>query len=174
MKNIMRESIIGAFLLLIHQKELDKITVTDITRCAGISRMSFYRNYKGIDEVIYDAIGKLFERFLDELEGDILIDPVQFTEAYFEKLKENRRLAEAAKKFGSSEKIFQIILKYNRVLMEKYLGRAELTPDELLFLHYHSGGMYELIDFCSKTDGNISISKISGFVKNICSFQDKI
>ena len=58
--------------------------------------------------------------------------------------------------------------------MEKYLGRAELTPDELLFLHYHSGGMYELIDFCSKTDGNISISKISGFMKNICSFQDKI
>ena len=136
--------------------------------------MSFYRNYKGIDEVIYDAIGKMFERFLDELEDDILIDPVQFTEAYFEKLKENRRLAEAAKNFGSSEKIFQIILKYNRVLMEKYLGRAELTPDELLFLHYHSGGMYELIDFCSKTDGNISISKISGFVKNICSFQDKI
>ena len=160
MKDITKDSIIQAPIFLISQKSYEKITITDITKKAGVSRMSFYRNYKKIDDVLIDAVDKLFNDFQTELDECRGMDLKCFAEKYFEKLKENRNLIEVVKKSSCYEKLFDIVFKYNRIMMEKQLGRNELTPEEIMILYYHSGGMYELIKFCSDIDFSIPVSKI--------------
>lgn len=171
MKDVTREKVINALMELIYQKDYEKITVTDITRKAGISRMSFYRNYKNVNEILFEVIDREFDDFhkrLDEFKG---MDLDTFMSSYFERLKGTKKLLEAAKKSGSYERLFQIILKYNRLMMEKYLGRTELTDKEMLFLHYHSGGMYEMIKFCSDSNFVIPISETLEVLKNSCPFE---
>ena len=155
MKDITKDSIIEALIFLISQKDYEKITVTDITKKAGVSRMSFYRNYKKIDDLLIDAIDKLFEDFQKEIDEYKFMDLRHFAEKYFEKLEENK------------------ILKYNRLMMEKQLGKTELTKEETLILYYHSGGMYELIKFCSDIDFSIPVPQIIEILKKAYTYAEK-
>ena len=173
MKDITKDSIIEALIFLISQKDYEKITVTDITKKAGVSRMSFYRNYKKIDDLLIDAIDKLFEDFQKEIEEYKFMDMRHFAEKYFEKLEENKKFIEVVKKSGCYEKLFNIILKYNRLMMEKQLGKTELTKEETLILYYHSGGMYELIKFCSDIDFSIPVPQIIEILKKTYTYAEK-
>ncbi len=49
------EAIYDAFLLILKQKELDKITVTDIIKKAGIVRSTFYNHFENIPALV-DAV----------------------------------------------------------------------------------------------------------------------
>lgn len=40
-----KHCIMEALLQLMHTQEYDDISITDITKRAGVSRMSYYRNY---------------------------------------------------------------------------------------------------------------------------------
>ena len=59
---ITRERIVSALLELIREKPLSTITITELTRRAGVSRMAFYRNFSTKEEVfsshLKDEAGK--------------------------------------------------------------------------------------------------------------------
>ena len=58
-KNIIKET----FLTLLEEKEITKITVSEICKIADINRATFYRYYLDV----YDLLDKIEEEFLDEL-----------------------------------------------------------------------------------------------------------
>lgn len=62
---ITRECIQTALVELIAAKPFDRITVTELVKRSGVSRMSFYRNYKTKEDVIDDICADL-ERLLSE------------------------------------------------------------------------------------------------------------
>ena len=66
-----RKLIIQAFIELMQEKELEKITVTDIVKRADINRGTFYAHYQDtsavIEQIGNDIISKLIE-FLDEFQ----------------------------------------------------------------------------------------------------------
>jgi AcrR family transcriptional regulator len=50
--NVNDEAIIDAFFLVLKEKEIDKITVSDITKKAGIVRSTFYNHYENVPVLI--------------------------------------------------------------------------------------------------------------------------
>ena len=46
------ESLQGALLQLIVKKDYDSITVTELCRKAGVSRMAFYGNFQSKDDIL--------------------------------------------------------------------------------------------------------------------------
>ena len=63
------EKIKNAFLELKKSRPFEGITVTDLCRCAGVSRTAFYRYYAKTDDVLDDVINDVLsqsERFRDE------------------------------------------------------------------------------------------------------------
>lgn len=64
---LVKEYMTESLLLLLEQKTYDTISVTDITKKAGVSRMAFYRNYKIkddiIDEYFTDILAELTAHF---------------------------------------------------------------------------------------------------------------
>lgn len=72
------EAIYDAFFLILKEKELDKITVSDIIKKAGIVRSTFYNHYENIpalvtaieDKTIYD-IFSLMETFHPKNDRDM-------------------------------------------------------------------------------------------------------
>ena len=60
-ENLTRGYIYDAFKYLLATKKYDDISVCDITEKAGVSRMSFYRNFKSKDDLLYQGIDVIFK-----------------------------------------------------------------------------------------------------------------
>ncbi|MCD8254013.1 MAG: TetR/AcrR family transcriptional regulator [Oscillospiraceae bacterium] len=66
-KRISRECLQIAMLQLLSEKDLNKISITELVGRAGVSRATFYRNYSSKDELLLDISNdgrKLFASFL--------------------------------------------------------------------------------------------------------------
>lgn len=61
---------------LLHEKPLNKITVTDVVRRAEINRGTFYAHYTDIPDVIHHLIGEIFSSIRDQ----VLDTPISLNE----------------------------------------------------------------------------------------------
>ena len=74
------EAILGAFFKLLKEKKPDRITVSDITKTAGIARSTFYNHYQDIpslisaveDKTIHDVFS-MMENFQPKNDRDICL-----------------------------------------------------------------------------------------------------
>ncbi len=60
-----KDCIATALIKLMQQKKYEDITITDIAQTAGVSRVTYYRNYKSKEEIIthhMDELGYQFEQ----------------------------------------------------------------------------------------------------------------
>ncbi len=58
-----------ALLQLMHTKDYNDISITDITARAGFSRMAYYRNYRSKDHILMDYMCSIIKEYAAELEG---------------------------------------------------------------------------------------------------------
>jgi len=79
--NILTEDMTDALLLLMESKPYDTISVTDITKKAGVSRMAFYRNY----EIKDDIIDEYFKERLSGLVRHLNEEELMLLIAYYDK-----------------------------------------------------------------------------------------
>ena len=63
-----RAAIVDALFDLMAEKDLSKVTVSDIVSRAGVARMSFYRNFESKEEVIEEYVDAVY-RGLEEKGG---------------------------------------------------------------------------------------------------------
>lgn len=77
------EYITEALFLLMHKKEYADISISELCQKAGVTRMSFYRNFGSKEEVLKKWIGKITDDFLISSNISYKNDP---TEVYFVKL----------------------------------------------------------------------------------------
>lgn len=62
------EAIYDAFFLILKEKDLDKITVTDVIKKAGIVRSTFYNHYENIPALVSDIEDKTINDIFSLLE----------------------------------------------------------------------------------------------------------
>lgn len=67
-----RESLMTALMQLLASQPLDKISVTELTQRAGVSRMAYYRNYASINAILQDLCNQFFVRILTKGEEFII------------------------------------------------------------------------------------------------------
>ncbi len=65
-----RDCITQALFRCLEKNKFEQITVTDIIKKAGVSRMGFYRNYKTKEEVIEDFILNIFVQTVEKLKKE--------------------------------------------------------------------------------------------------------
>lgn len=60
-----KEQIVNALLDLMKEKKYDEISISEITKRAGVSRVSYYRNYNSKEDILTSYIDSIFEDFLE-------------------------------------------------------------------------------------------------------------
>ncbi len=92
---IARECILEALLKLIKIKPLSSITITELTKLAGVSRMTFYRNYESKEEVFISHLDNILEMYeLEEQNATVKgthyydLEPLRHCFQYFAKYRE--------------------------------------------------------------------------------------
>lgn len=78
-----------ALLQLIERKDYEKITVTDLVKRAGVTRVTFYRNFESKDDILRQLLKRAFDDFLKKYPNNHSL-PVMFR--FFET---NKRLIAA-------------------------------------------------------------------------------
>ena len=67
-----RERIVSAMMELIREKPMSRISVQELTERAGVSRMTFYRNYSSREDVFLSRIQDILDCYRqDELEREL-------------------------------------------------------------------------------------------------------
>ena len=66
---IIRESITEALLILMENLSISDITISALTRKAGVSRVSFYRNYKSKEEVLVSMLEERSREWWEEFKS---------------------------------------------------------------------------------------------------------
>ena len=71
-----KECIVSAILQLINDKPLSSISVSELCSKAGVSRMTFYRNYDSIEDIFVKQLNEIFEEYKSD-------DIAQNTEGFY-------------------------------------------------------------------------------------------
>lgn len=62
---IVNRLMLDALIQLLKKKSISEITVTDITEKAGVSRMSYYRNFSSKEEILTRHLDEIFNDYIE-------------------------------------------------------------------------------------------------------------
>ena len=88
-----KHAIITALMDLLLEKNLDKISITELSRKAEIDRTTFYLHYKSVEE-IYDEVRNAITTAINELVAEYIKTGVMImrsVSAYFVLQRDNKR-----------------------------------------------------------------------------------
>lgn len=68
-----KDYITQALFLLINLKNYDEITITDIAKKAGVTRISFYRNFESKEDILRQEMKKRFENVKVDINSEFSI-----------------------------------------------------------------------------------------------------
>lgn len=143
-----------AFLFLLKKKEYKDISITEICNKAGVTRMSFYRNFESKEDILLKKVRYVTDSFLKESGISYKSDTIS---SYFIKLfthmKQQIELCNAINKAG----LIHIIKdEFDRVFLNTY--RQEYDEYKSVFI---AGGIYNvflfwLTDNCRDSPENLA------------------
>lgn len=112
------ESIYGALLQLMDKKPYAEITVTDICKRAGVSRMAYYRNYASKDEILTRRLEDTLGRFEDMLRDYGNITEEEYWAEFFDAFREDPVIARIAQA-GLFKQLMEAHLAFTMRMYEK-------------------------------------------------------
>ncbi|MDH2997010.1 hypothetical protein A1D22_04835 [Pasteurellaceae bacterium LFhippo2] len=59
---VVKQSITEALLILMQKQPFEKISISEITRLAGVGRVSFYRNYQSKEDILHKYLRSQFDQ----------------------------------------------------------------------------------------------------------------
>lgn len=154
-----KEYIVSALLQLIKTKPLSSISVSELCQKAGVSRMTFYRNYESREDIFEKYLDEIFEAYKNDdstrnLKG-IYCDRVHM-EHYFDYLYEYREFLDGLIHCG-----FDVIFlnKLNEYVSDKWKNH-----DDRFKLAAFSGSLYNMFHLWSVSkyteDRNVLINTL--------------
>jgi AcrR family transcriptional regulator len=163
--------IFDALLLLMDERPYNKITVSDITKRAGIARQTFYRNYNKKSDIIEQYLTKSFnmesvppENGEDSIKKSSLV--LTFDLGYMISHKEN--LMKIILKINIENLFSSRFREWSKDLIDNY--RNSLTAEEYVIYRYNAyyqiiGSMYILADWL-KNDMPLPVEKLRSFLNS--------
>lgn len=140
-----------ALLHLMKNKTFSSISISDITSEAKVSRMSFYRNYKTIEDILREHLIQVVEEYQrKEIEGfdrkktfyekDYILSCVRFF--YL-----NHEFIDALITAGMGD---LFLIKITEYLIQKWIDPKEGTREDLLKISGFAGAIYNMYREWSK------------------------
>lgn len=168
-----KKSIKDAFALLISQKSLNEITITDIADAANINRKTFYSYYAGIYEVIdeiEDEIACIFEDAVkNEDMHDFLENPQKVLHSLNEVLNKNLDFyANLLRMKGTSSLNTKIVGKMKKQIVHAFLvDYPNKDPEKVeIIINFIFSGIVEAFCIWFTTDRKIPLKELEETLEN--------
>ncbi len=137
-----REKLARAIKEEMEQASLDKITVTQIVERAGVTRQTFYRNFKDKYDLVNWHFEQLAQKSFKQMGVSLTLREGLIKK--FEFLKGERTFFTQAFRSNDCNSVvaydYQCILEFYSAILEKKLRRRELPPDVAFLLQMYCAG----------------------------------
>lgn len=128
------QKITEALLNLMEKEPFEDITVTDITREAGVARLTFYRHFENKEQVLLAHLDAVFESYLSEL---LKMDDMNLKDGLcrcFEYWRRDTRLPGFLARSGTVPLIRQSFGKYLQRVLDTNIYPQELSYFQKKFI----------------------------------------
>ena len=134
--NVVEESITTALLELMQKEEYKKITITDIVRKAGVSRVSYYRHFTTKEDVLIKYFDFVSKKFSDSVFDKITVKDWDYiiTEIFIV-FRENKLFIKSLK----TAKLENLFLDY---LTAQFESNYPATKSNKYFMDFLAGACY--------------------------------
>ena len=147
-----KQDMYKALLRLMGDKTFSSISVSDITSEANVSRMSFYRNYNAIEDILTEHLVEVVEEYRAK-ESDTESKTVFYEKKYmlrcFSFFYLHREFIDALITAGMGDLFLAKITEY---LIQKWIDVEKGTREENLRISAFAGAIYNMYREWSKGD----------------------
>ena len=147
-----KQDMYKALLRLMGDKTFSSISVSDITSKANVSRMSFYRNYNAIEDILTEHLVEVVEEYRAK-ESDTESKTVFYEKKYmlrcFRFFYLHREFIDALITAGMGDLFLAKITEY---LIQKWIDAEKGTREEKLRISAFAGAIYNMYREWSKGD----------------------
>ena len=143
------DSIYTALLQIMEKKPYEQISITDITRRAGVSRMAYYRNYESKDEILTKRLDKTIDSIIEKIDRGEYKSKEDGIEDFFTVFR-SETILQTIVKAGLVDKLVDA---HMRLMMEVYkkVYRLDLSiPENMMKLYAEMGSMVGMILYCAE------------------------
>ena len=162
--NIVKESLTDALFKLMSKREFNDITISELSKKAGVSRLSFYRNYNSKEDIIINYLDTKanlwWEKQIKDRSSDVILG--MFNHFYSEKYK-----LSIIYKSGLSHLLYQNILNCSG-------PNSNLPNNEAYTNGWISGGIFGFLDEWIKRGFKESPKELAIIFKNRKSYYSNI
>ena len=141
---LVKKCIVDSLLLLMNEKDFDEITITEICNKAGVSRMTYYRNYYNKDDIIIEYLKDIAEDFKKESHSWALKkeytnkNVIRFLFAYFEKYSYFVKTLRKANLYGLLQECLNNYLENETKMIKKD------NPYEKYHVYSYAGALFNV------------------------------
>lgn len=145
-----------ALLSLLEKKDIEYITVTEVTQKAGVSRSTFYLHYDSVYELLEETIENLNKKFLSSFNGQIPLemktkqDAFLLTDAllrsYLAFVKQNKnalKLINKKPQLFQSKKTYQLM--YDKIFYPAVSQFLSGENERIYNLEFFTGGVSAIV-----------------------------
>lgn len=142
----LKEYLRDIYFSLLEEKAAESISVSEIAKLAGVSRMSFYRYYQNKEDISRQYVHETLGHCMETVRGDQIKDLQASTTLLFNYLRSNKRWITIL----NEQKLFHLFFKsFSHFLQESILAISGNlnTPQEIerYYYQYTCGGVLNLI-----------------------------
>jgi AcrR family transcriptional regulator len=143
---IVKESIFTALMILMEKKDFSELTITEVTKKAGVSRMSFYRHYAILEDVITNYLDELFEDYSKQViktENNYEKESIRLFFAYF---RTHSRLVTNLIRSNLSHLILERCIGFFYTLSKNFVcSNSHLPLWKKYNIEFAAGGIYRIL-----------------------------
>lgn len=143
-----KEKFSKALLIVMEQYDFREITITQLSQEAGLSRKTFYRLFKGKEELMDFFFENLYKECLIQIKSRQLQHYWDVVQCYFDFCEERKELLSLLKRNNLLVPLFEGSYKYSFKVFEYVRSKetADIYSSFLPYLlAYSIGGMYSML-----------------------------
>lgn len=170
-----------ALLSLLEKKDIEFITVTEITKKAGVNRSTFYLHYENIYELLEETIENLNKQFLSSFDNRPPLEMKSRKDAflitdeqlipYLNFVKQNKRILRLIKK---KPQLFQARKTYQQMYDKIFypaISQFVLQEDERIYnLEFYTSGVSAIVHKWLELDCVTNINDLIDIIKKCVNY----
>lgn len=130
-----------SLLLLMDQKDFHKITIVDITKKAGVSRMAFYRNFASKEDILLHHCDEILKPFGEKIKNSEYRDMKEFLENFISTIDTNRSFFNKLTKSQADTLCWEHYITYLQTNLKDYLPANISAATGEYAYHFLTGGL---------------------------------
>lgn len=141
-----KECIFTSLMILMEKKDFDSISITEIAKKAGVSRMAYYRNYSSKEDIITDYFDSKFNAYLSKVKNLQELNFYQFTFKFFSFFRKHDILIKNILKANLKEILLDKFNQYFELILNNVIKpNNDNSNIDKYKIRYMAGGLFEVI-----------------------------